>query len=89
MRRYQARAEFRRLDRGAGWVFAGVWVAHRFYPAQPGVDPVRRRLPSVGLLGWIDLPPIIATSAQEAGAIALEMAREAWPKASKSSVPYP
>ena len=89
VRKFHARAEFRRQDRSASWILAGVWIAHRFYPAQPGVDPVRRRLPSTGLVGWTELPAIIAATSEEAATIALGMARETWPKAAKETVPYP
>lgn len=67
MERHQARAEFRRATRDDRWVLAGVWVDHfAFVPATPGVEPITRRLPDTGLLGWADLPPIIAPNLEAA-----------------------
>ena len=90
MPRYEAQAEFRRRDRDAPWVLAGVWVdTISFYPSEPGVDPVRRRLAAPGLVGWIELLPIIAADESSAAAAALEAAREGWPRAVKRTVPHP
>ena len=89
MRKYEARAEFRRLHGSAPWVLAGAWIGNQFYPAQPGVDPVRRRLPAPGLVAWVDLPAVIAASRAEAAERALQVAREGWPKAAKPTVPHP
>jgi len=87
--RYRANAEFRRARRDAPWVLAGVWVDHvDFYPAGPGVEPIRRRLPETGLLGWSELPPIIASGAEAAGEAALTTARQAWPTRVRRSVPF-
>ena len=87
--RFHARAEFRRADRAADWVLAGVWVEHvRFVPARPGVEPVIRRLPEGGLLGWAELPTILAPDERSAGDIALDVARSTWPDRSRRSVPY-
>ncbi len=90
MQRYAARAEFRRLNRDAPWVIAGVWVRTRFFPAVPGVEPVRARLPDAGLVGWTALPsPVLAPGIVEAGSAALEVARAMWPKRDRRSIPYP
>jgi hypothetical protein len=88
-RRYDPRAEFRRADREADWVLAGVWISDVFYPAVPGVEPVRRRLPAPGLVGWVDLDTVLAASADEAAARSLELAAGRWPRARRSTVPYP
>ncbi|HYU51245.1 MAG TPA: hypothetical protein VEO91_15080 [Candidatus Limnocylindria bacterium] len=88
--RYRANAEFRRADRGAPWVLAGVWIDHvDFHPASPGVEPIARRLPETGLLGWVELPPLVAPGRQAAGAAALEVARHAWPGRVRAKVPFP
>ncbi|HEY7591249.1 MAG TPA: hypothetical protein VH723_09660 [Candidatus Limnocylindrales bacterium] len=89
MPRYQARAEFRRLDRDRPWVLAGVVIQQRFWPVAPGVERVRGRLVANGLLGWIDLPtPILAPDIDTAAATALEMARAEWPKRVRTRVPH-
>jgi hypothetical protein len=86
---YLARAEFRRRHRNAPWVLAGVLVEGVFWPAQPGVEPIRRRLPETGLLGWADLPaPIIAGDTSTAAAVALQIAVAAWPSRARRAVPW-
>jgi hypothetical protein len=90
MRRYRARAEFRRQTRGSRWVLAGVSIGGRFEPAQTGVEQIRGRLPEPGLVAWRDLPePILATSLDQALAIALDVARGRWPRHVHASVPFP
>ena len=90
MRRYQARAEFRRGTRSSRWVLAGVSIAGRFEPAQDGVERVRGRLPEPGLVAWRDLPePIVAASIEQALAIALDVARGRWPRYAGGDVPFP
>jgi hypothetical protein len=89
MRKFDVRAEFRRDERAAAWVLAGVWVADVFHPAEPGVDPIRRRLPGPGLIGWVELDPVLASSAEHAAEIGLDVAAGRWPKARRSRVPYP
>jgi hypothetical protein len=87
---YRARAEFRRWSRGAPWVLAGVVVADRFVPVEPGVERIRARLPEPGLVGWAPLPsPIVATSASAAGEPALDVARATWPERLGAPVPFP
>jgi hypothetical protein len=87
--RYRANAEFRRAGRGAPWVLAGVWIDHvAFHPARPGVEPITRRLPETGLLGWAELPPLVAPDSHAAGAAALNAARQAWPGRVRSKVPF-
>jgi hypothetical protein len=87
--RYQANAEFRRAGRGAPWVLAGVWIDHvDFHPARPGVEPIARRLPETGLLGWAELPTLVAAGPEAAGAAALSAARHAWPDRVRASVPF-
>jgi hypothetical protein len=82
MRRYQARAEFRRRTSGSRWVLAGVSIGGRFEPAREGVEP--------GLVAWRDLPdPIVAGNIDQALAIALEVARGRWPRYADGSVPFP
>ena len=88
MPRFEGRAEFRRRDRDAPWVLAGVWVEERFAPADEGVDPMRARLPQPGLVGWIDLPPFLAPDVGEAGRVGLQLARDTWPRANRSPVPW-
>jgi hypothetical protein len=89
MNRYRARAEFRRRDAGSPWVLAGVVVDHRFWPARPGVEPVRRRLPNGGLLGWVELDsPILAPDVDQAAEIALATARAAWPSRDRPGIPF-
>jgi hypothetical protein len=90
MRRYQARAEFRRETRESRWVLAGVSIGGRFEPAQSGVEQIHGRLPEPGLVAWRDLPePIVAASIEQALAIALEVARGRWPRHAHGSVPFP
>ncbi|HEV8699298.1 MAG TPA: hypothetical protein VGQ89_16510 [Candidatus Limnocylindrales bacterium] len=88
--RYRASAEFRRASRTSPWVLAGVWIDHvAFHPARPGVEPIARRLPETGLLGWIELPPLVAPGREAAGAAALAAARQAWPDRVRARVPFP
>jgi hypothetical protein len=90
MRRYHARAEFRRRTRESRWVLAGVSIGGRFEPARGGVEQIRGRLPEPGLVAWRDLPePIVAASIEQALGIALEMARGRWPRYANGSVPFP
>jgi hypothetical protein len=89
MPRYSARVEFRRANVESEWVLAGIVMAGRFWPAQPGVGRVRRRLPAVGLLGWSDLPsPVVAPTIDDAATIALDVARATWPGRAKDEVPF-
>jgi hypothetical protein len=86
---YHARAEFRRRDRAAPWVLAGVVIDDELWPARDGVEPVRSRLPEAGLVGWSEIEsPIIAGDASSAAAVALEVARDSWPDADRSLVPW-
>jgi hypothetical protein len=90
MRRYRARAEFRRRTRGSRWVLAGVSIGGRFEPARPGIEQIRARLPEAGLLAWRDLPdPIVASTVDQALAIALEVAQARWPRHAQGDVPFP
>jgi hypothetical protein len=87
--RYRANAEFRRAGRQAPWILAGVWIDHVvFHPAEPGVEPIARRLPETGLLGWVPLPPVVAADPHAAGAAALNAARRAWPGRVRAKVPF-
>jgi hypothetical protein len=87
--RYRANAEFRRASRAAPWVLAGVWIDHvEFHPARPDVEPIARRLPETGLLGWVELPPIVAPGREAAGVAALNVARQAWPGRVRRAVPF-
>jgi hypothetical protein len=87
--RYRANAEFRRASRTAPWVLAGVWIDHvDFHPARPGVEPIARRLPETGLLGWVELPPLVAPGPEAAGTAALEAARHGWPDRVRATVPF-
>jgi hypothetical protein len=89
MRRYRARAEFRRRTRDARWVLAGVSIGARFLPARDDVEQIRARLPEHGLLAWTDLPdPILAASVEQAMTIALEVARARWPRYQDGPVPH-
>jgi hypothetical protein len=89
MRRFHARAEFRRRDLSSGWVLSGVFIDHVFYPARFGVERLRGRLAGPGLAGWIDLPePILAADVEAAAAIALDVARQRWPKRDQDRVPF-
>jgi hypothetical protein len=86
---FHARAEFRRRDRRAPWVLAGVIVDGVFHPALDGVEPLRQRLPEAGLVGWAELSvPVIAVDEAAAAGIALEVARAAWPARVRSRVPW-
>ena len=87
--RYRANAEFRRAHRESPWILAGVWIDHvAFHPARPGVEPIARRLPATGLLGWTELPPVVAAGPEAAGAAALKVARQAWPGRVRPEVPF-
>jgi len=87
---HNARAEFRRVTRDDPWILAGVWVDHvAFQPATPGVEPITGRLPDTGLLGWADLPTVIALGVTAAGEAALIVARQAWPDRVRDVVPLP
>jgi len=87
--RYRANAEFRRASRAAAWVLAGVWIDHvEFHPARPDVEPIARRLPETGLLGWSALPPLVAPGPEAAGTAALDAARRAWPGRVRATVPF-
>lgn len=90
VRRYRARAEFRRRTRDSRWVLAGVSIGGRFEPAQSDIEPIRARLPEPGLIAWRDLPdPIVAASVDQALAIALDVARGRWPRFADGEVPFP
>jgi hypothetical protein len=90
MRRYRARAEFRRQTRDTRWILAGVSIGGRFEPAQAGVEQIRGRLPEPGLVAWSDLSdPIVAASIDQALAIALDVARSHWPRYADGKVPFP
>ena len=90
MRRYGARAEFRRLTRESGWVLAGVSIGGRSLPVHDGVEPILGRLPEPGLVAWTDLPdPILAGSVEQALTIALDVARGRWPGHGAGAVPFP
>ena len=89
VRRYRARAEFRRRTSGSRWVLAGVSIGGRFEAAQEGVERIRGRLPEPGLVAWRDLPdPIVAASIDQALAIALDVARGRWPRSADGAVPF-
>jgi hypothetical protein len=89
MPHFHGRAEFRRRDRRAPWVLAGVIVDDVFRPAVDGVEALRQRLPEAGLVGWAELPtPIVAADDVAAAAIALEVARAAWPERVRAVVPW-
>jgi hypothetical protein len=86
---HEARAEFRRASRHDPWILAGVWVDHVvFQPACPGVEPITRRLPDAGLLGWADLPTVIAPTIEAAGQAGLAVARQAWPDRAREEIPF-
>jgi hypothetical protein len=90
MRRYRARAEFRRPTRESRWVLAGVSIGGRFEPAQDGVEQIRARLPEPGLVAWRDLPdPIVAANVEQALAIAVAVTRGRWPRYADGVVPFP
>ena len=90
MRRYRARAEFRRRTRESRWILAGVSIGGRFKPAQDGVEQIRGRMPEPGLVAWRDLPdPIVAASLDQALAIALDVTRARWPRYADGDVPFP
>ena len=89
MPRYAARIEFRRRTPSSAWVIAGVTVASRFWPSRAGVETVRGRLPSPGLVGWAEIDtPIVAPHADAAAATALDLARTRWPDRVSPSVPW-
>jgi hypothetical protein len=89
MRRYRARAEFRRQTSESRWVLAGVSIGGRFEPVHDGVEQVRSRLPEPGLVAWRDLPDsIVAASVDQALAIALDVARSRWPRFANGKVPF-
>jgi hypothetical protein len=89
MRRYRARAEFRRRTRESRWVLAGVSIGDRFRPAREGVERIRARLPEPGLVAWRDLSdPIVADGLDRGLAIALDMARSRWPEYATGSIPF-
>jgi len=86
---FHVRAEFRRHDRAAPWVLAGVVVDGGFHPVRPGVERLRMRLPEPGLVGWSDLPTaIVAADPATAAAAALDVARAAWPGRVRDLVPF-
>ena len=71
-------------------MLAGVWIdGSGFHPAEPGVEPIRGRLSDAGLVGWADLPPVLSPTATEAAEVGLEVARQRWPRWSRSDVPFP
>jgi hypothetical protein len=87
--RYAARAEFRRRDRGARWVLAGVRIDGVFHPAADGIEPIRGRLPDSGLLAWADIPTaILAPDAATAATVALQVAAQTWPAESRGRAPF-
>jgi hypothetical protein len=89
VRRYRARAEFRRRTSGSRWVLAGVSTGGRFQPAQEGVERIRGRLPEPGLVAWRDLPDaILAADVEQALGIALDVARARWPRHATGAVPF-
>jgi hypothetical protein len=86
---FHARAEFRRRDRSARWVLAGVVIDGDLWPVDDDVRPIRGRLPESGLVGWADLSsPIIAGEVASAAAVAIEVARSSWPDADRREVPW-
>jgi hypothetical protein len=90
VRRYRARAEFRRSTRDSRWVLAGVSIGGRFAPAQEGIEQIRARLPEPGLVAWRDLPdPIVAMNVDQALSVALDVARGRWPRFAGGPVPFP
>ena len=87
--RHRARAEFRRSSRDSPWILAGVWIDHvDFQAIAPGVEPLTGRLPDTGLLGWFDLPTVIAPDARAAGEAALQIAQQAFPRMVRARVPF-
>ena len=89
MPHYVARAEFRRETRSAPWILAGVVIDHRLWGVDTGVDPIGRRLPEPGLVGWADLPtPLIAPNETAAADAALTVARSIWPDRDRLPVPF-
>ena len=89
MRRYRARAEFRRRTSSSSWVLAGVSIGGRFEPVHDGVEQIRARLPEPGLVAWRDVPdPIVAGSIDQAFTIALDVARARWPRYANRAVPF-
>ncbi len=89
MPRYVVWAEFRRRDREAPWVIAGVTIESEFWPAIDGVEAVRERLPLPGLVGWARLPtPVVAPDVGVAAQVGLDVARARWPERVRATVPY-
>jgi hypothetical protein len=89
VRRFHARVEFRRADRASAWAIAGVVIEHRFWPAAAGVEPVLRRLPEPGLVGWTDLPsPVLAPDEATAAEIAIGLARARWADRATRAIPF-
>ena len=71
-------------------MLAGVSIGGRFEPARAGVEQIRGRLPEPGLVAWRDLPdPIVASSIDQALAVALDVARGRWPQYARDDVPFP
>lgn len=71
-------------------MLAGVWVdGIHFRPAEAGVEPVRWRLPEAGLVGWAELPPIVAPTTRAAAEAGLQAARSIWPERDRPGVPHP
>jgi len=88
-RAYAVRAEFRRQRRGAPWVLAGVILDGSFWPASPGVEPVRSRLPEAGLLGWSEVPvPVVAPDPAAAAEVALAVCAAVWPGRVGRPIPW-
>jgi hypothetical protein len=88
-RAFAVRAEFRRGRAGAPWVLAGVIVDGTFWPAQAGIERVRRRPPGHGLLGWADVPaPVIAPDREAAAEVALAVCAAVWPDRTRRPVPW-
>ncbi len=86
---FRARAEFRRRDRAARWVLAGIVIDGDLWPARDGVEPIRGRLPESGLVGWSDIEsPIVARDVSTAAAVALDVARATWPDTDRHDVPW-
>jgi hypothetical protein len=86
---YVVWAEFRRRDREAPWVIAGVTIEHEFWPAVDGVEAVSERLPAPGLVGWARLPtPVVAPDVRVAAQVGLDVARVRWPARVRATVPY-
>jgi len=89
MPHFRVQAEFRRRDREAPWVLAGITVDGEFWPAIDGVEPIRERLPAPGLVGWAKLPtPIVAPDPRVAAQVGLDVTRARWPDRVRAKVPY-